>query len=174
VDPSYTGTWQCSKILACERGIQIAKTNQLNPSADGGRQCVNTFGCAKSEECINPNTGKLYNGETLYVRSMFDGSHLGSPFFSTLGFHHIITFIPFPPSVWPIVAIVVQVNSVLPGGMTVQPFCCDSPTFSNDDAKIVYETVCFSDASALLRRRPLATLAWLAVATLLSLYMLYT
>ena len=68
IDPSYSGTWQCSQIKACERNIQISNMNQLNPASNGGRQCVNTYGCAKSEECVNPQTGKNYNGETLYVR----------------------------------------------------------------------------------------------------------
>ena len=54
----------------------------------------------------------------------------------------------------------------------MQPYCCDSKAFTNDDARIDYNSVCFSDASALLPRRPVGAYMGLVGATLLSLYML--
>ncbi len=78
----------------CERGITKL------PLQPAGRKCMTSLGCAKKEECINPATNKLYNGEPLYL------------------------------------------NSALPGGMSIEPYCCLGPQYNNDDANIKYGTVC--------------------------------
>ena len=94
LDTSYTGEWYCSKMEVCERGII-----QL-PLRPAGRKCMTSLGCAKKDECTNPQTNALYNGEPMYV------------------------------------------NGALPGGMTIQPYCCLGPQYNNDDANIKYDTIC--------------------------------
>jgi len=52
-DPSYGGTWFCSNIHVCETGI--------NPN----RVCMSAKGCAKQEQCMNPDGGVLSNSPLL-------------------------------------------------------------------------------------------------------------
>mmetsp|Transcript_17950 Transcript_17950/g.33743 ORF Transcript_17950/g.33743 Transcript_17950/m.33743 type:complete len:149 (+) Transcript_17950:52-498(+) len=51
MDANYTGTWYCSKVTICEWGISSQ------------RQCAETRGCSKEEECKD-GSGNIYSGES--------------------------------------------------------------------------------------------------------------
>ncbi len=53
-DSSYNDIWYCSTVRVCESYISSA------------RECIETRGCAKKEECINPTTDTEYADEKVY------------------------------------------------------------------------------------------------------------
>lgn len=52
-----TDEWYCSTMTVCETDI------------NNGRDCILTRGCATRAECINPETGNIYNNDHVMVNS---------------------------------------------------------------------------------------------------------
>jgi hypothetical protein len=63
LDPTYNGTWYCSKMTICEKFLPTIGGFQYR----GIRKCSVVKGCAYESECINQETGLLYSGEPLTV-----------------------------------------------------------------------------------------------------------
>lgn len=120
--------------------------------------CCSNRGCAFEEECINKETNLAYNGELITVSTYVARTDMRPDVLSSDAYHlarlqllynlnySSLDYTPSPYcNTFTHTQTTKQANSVLPGGMKIQPYCCAA----SDSGQGSYKLLCNTASSGM-------------------------